>query len=49
MSANNNIWQGVRKFSIGGQQNFCYVWEKSQDFGKFEEPLCQGKLVETES
>ena len=43
----NNIYQGLSKFSISGQQKFCCVKDNGQDFGNTEEPLCQRKLFES--
>ena len=46
MPANNNISQGLRKFSISSQQKLCCIWGRGKDFGNFEAGLCQGKLFE---
>lgn len=37
------------KFSVRDPQNFRCVGNKGQDFGKVEEPQCQGHLFEIKS
>lgn len=46
MPANNNICQGISKFPVSDWQKLCCIWENDQDFGDFEETLCQRKLLE---
>ena len=47
MSGKNNICQGVWKFGIIGKGRICCVWDNGQDFGNFEESVCQGMIFDT--
>ena len=35
------MYQGACKFGIIGKWKICWVWDNGQDFGSFEEVLCQ--------
>ena len=47
VSGNKEICQGICKFEIIGKQKICCVWVNGQEFGCFEESMCQSMLFDT--
>ena len=46
---NKDICQGACRFESIVKWKICCVWDNDQDFGNFEESLCQGMLFDTKT